>query len=260
MNAGAMRADGEPDVAISTKDIVVQLYTSGTTGRPKGAMLAMRIYRHTRIMKATGIAWNVWTADDVSLVAMPVSHIGGTGWGLMGLYHGAKSVVAREFNPHAVLDFIEKEQISKMFLVPAAIQIVLRDPRARTTNYSRMKFMIYGASPIPLDLLREGVEVFGCGFVQMYGMTETTGTIVALPPEDHKPEGTPRMRAAGKPLPNVEIAILDEAGNNAVQGQRWRDRDALAVEHGGILEIARGDRGDHRWGRVAAHGRCGIHG
>ncbi len=214
------QADSDPDVAISTKDIVIQLYTSGTTGRPKGAMLKHENFTATRaIMKASGIAWNVWTADDVSLVAMPVSHIGGTGWGLMGLYYGAKSVVAREFNPHAVLDFIEKEQISKMFLVPAAIQIVLRDPRARTTNYSRMKFMMYGASPIPLDLLREGVEVFGCGFVQMYGMTETTGTIVALPPEDHKPEGTPRMRAAGKPLPNVEIAILDEAGNHLSQGQ-----------------------------------------
>jgi long-chain acyl-CoA synthetase len=57
------------------------------------------------------------------------------------------------------------------------------------------------------------MEVFGCGFVQMYGMTETTGTIVALPPEDHDPKGNPRMRSAGKPLPGVEVAIIDEAGN-----------------------------------------------
>jgi long-chain acyl-CoA synthetase len=103
--------------------------------------------------------------------------------------------------------------------VPAAIQIVLRDPRARQTDYSRMKHVGYGASPIPLDLLREAVEVFGCGFAQMYGMTETTGTIVALPPEDHDLNGNQRMRSAGKPLPGVEVAVLDEAGNKLPPGQ-----------------------------------------
>jgi long-chain acyl-CoA synthetase len=158
------------------------------------------------------MGWNRWTTDDVSLVAMPVSHIGGTGWGVMGLYNGAKGVVAREFDPNAVLDFIERDRISKIFMVPAAMQIVLRNPRAREVDYSRVKYVLYGASPIPLDLLKEAMEVFGCGFVQMYGMTETSGTIVALPPEDHLAEGGPRMRSAGKALPGVELAILDEEG------------------------------------------------
>jgi long-chain acyl-CoA synthetase len=103
--------------------------------------------------------------------------------------------------------------------VPAAIQIILRDPLARSTDYSRMKTIGYGASPIPLELLREAVEVFGCGFAQMYGMTETTGTIVALPPEDHDMKGSPRMRAAGKPLPGVEIRIIDDAGNALQAGE-----------------------------------------
>lgn len=71
--------------------------------------------------------------------------------------------------------------------------------------------MLYGASPIPAALLKECIEIFKCGFVQMYGMTETTGTIVALPPEDHI-EGLERMRSAGKALPGVEIAILDVDG------------------------------------------------
>jgi acyl-CoA synthetase (AMP-forming)/AMP-acid ligase II len=97
-------------------------------------------------------------------------------------------------------------------MVPAAMQIVVRHPRAREVDYSRLSYILYGASPIPLALLREAMEVFGCGFVQMYGMTETSGTIVALAPEDHDPEGSPRMRSAGKPLPGVEIAILDEEG------------------------------------------------
>src|SRR5690606_41201148 len=94
-----------------------------------------------------------------------------------------KGVIAREFDPTKVLDFIEKDRISKLFIVPAALQIVLRDPRSRTTDYSRLKYMLYGAAPMPAALLREGLEVFKCGFVQQYGMTETTGTLVALVPE-----------------------------------------------------------------------------
>src|SRR5262249_25059903 len=192
--------------------IAIQLYTSGTTGRPKGAMLTHSNFVDShKIMKAANLDWNAWSADDVNLVAMPVAHIGGSGWGLMGFRAGAKSVVAREVDPGKVLDFTANDRISKLFRVPAAIQIVLRDPRARSTDYSRMKHLAYGASPIPIDLLREAVEVFGCGFVQMYGMTETTGTIVALAPVDHDLNGNPRMLSAGKPLPGVEIAIFDDA-------------------------------------------------
>lgn len=198
----------------SPDEVALQLYTSGTTGLPKGAMLAHRNLLEMRETNAkAGLAWDQWNADDVSLVAMPISHIGGTGWGLIGLYNGAKNVVAREFNPNNVLDFIERDRVSKLFMVPAAMQIVLRDPRSRHVDYSRLKYILYGASPIPLELLREGIEVFKCGFVQNYGMTETCGTIVALPPEDHTPEGSPRMRAAGKPLPGVEIRILGEDGS-----------------------------------------------
>jgi acyl-CoA synthetase (AMP-forming)/AMP-acid ligase II len=207
-------SDADPAADISPEAVALQLYTSGTTGRPKGAML-----RHANLLGLRSLQslsdtdWNRWTAEDVSLVAMPVSHIGGTGWGIMGVYNGAKGVVARDFDPNRVLDFIEQDRISKMFLVPAAMQIVVRHPRARQVDYSAMKYMLYGASPIPLALLRECMEVFGCGFVQMYGMTETCGTIVALAPEDHTPEGSPRMRSAGKALPGVELAILDAAGN-----------------------------------------------
>ena len=98
------------------------------------------------------------------------------------------------------------------------MQFVVRQPRAREVDFSRLKYMLYGASPIPAALLKECIEVFGCGFVQMYGMTETTGTIVALPPEDHV-EGLDRMRSAGKALPGVELAILDADGNRLPPGE-----------------------------------------
>ena len=208
------QGDSDPALPVGEDAVAVQLYTSGTTGRPKGAMLRHGNLLGLRSLQRTAdVDWNRWTAADVSLVAMPVAHIGGTGWGVMGLYNGAKGVVAREFDPTRVLDFIERDRISKMFMVPAAMQFVVRLPRAREVDFSALKYMLYGASPIPLALLRECMEVFGCGFVQMYGMTETCGTIVALGPEDHTLEGSSRMRSAGKPLPGVEIAILDAEGN-----------------------------------------------
>lgn len=205
--------DKDPLKDIATSDIAIQLYTSGTTGRPKGAMLTHdNLLAMRREASKTPLAWNQWGPSDVSLLAMPVAHIGGTGWGLVGLLNGAKGVVAREFDPTRVLDYIEKDRISKMFMVPAALQIVVRLPRAREVDYSRLSYILYGAAPIPLDLLRECMEVFGCGFVQQYGMTETTGTVVYLPPEDHDPAGNKRMRAAGLPMPGVELKVIDETG------------------------------------------------
>lgn len=201
----------DPHLPATVGDDAVQLYTSGTTGNPKGAVLSNRALLATH-KRANIPDWNTWTNEDVSLVAMPCFHIGGTAWGITGMANGATGVVMREFDATKILDFIEEFGISKLFLVPAAMQFVVNQPKAKNVDFSRLKYMLYGASPIPLDLLRQCMEVFGCGFVQMYGMTETSGTIVALPPEDHDPNGNEKMRSAGKPLEGSEVAIFDEAG------------------------------------------------
>jgi long-chain acyl-CoA synthetase len=205
-----------PRVVVSPNDVAIQLYTSGTTGRPKGAMIRHRnlLDMLDTLKAATDIAWNVWTPEDISLVATPVGHIGGSGWGITTFYHGAKAVVVREFDPRRVLDYIETERVSKFALVPSAIHILIRDPRARTTDFSCLKHLLYGSAPIPPELLREAMEVIGCGFVQVYGMTETSGAIVALAPGEHTLPATPRMSSAGKPLPGVEAAVLDEHGRH----------------------------------------------
>jgi acyl-CoA synthetase (AMP-forming)/AMP-acid ligase II len=215
--------DAQPDTppkhAAQPADVAVQLYTSGTTGHPKGAMLSHANLLNLTSPKQKVPDWNRWNEDDVTLVTMPVFHIAGAGWGMFGLFYGAKNVVMRDFDPGAVLDYIQKYPISKCILVPAALQFVVRHPKARQTDYSRLKYMIYGASPIPLELLKECMTVFGCGFVQMYGMTETTGGISILDPEDHIPEGSTRMRSAGKAMEGVEFAILDADGNRLPTGE-----------------------------------------
>lgn len=204
----------------SPDDVVAQVYTSGTTGRPKGAMLTHRALLAFRSLPVEAQpVWNRWTDDDVSLIVMPQFHIGGTGFGLQTLCAGATGLVMQDFDPDAVLRAIEQERLSKIFTVPAAMQMLLRHPRARDVDYGRIRTMIYGASPIPLALLREAMDVFKCGFVQQYGMTEMCGTISALPPEDHDPQGNERMRSAGKPLEGVTVRILDSEGRALPAGE-----------------------------------------
>lgn len=198
----------DPHLSIPPSDATLQLYTSGTTGKPKGVMLSHRnLLAGRRAALEKQMPWNSWIEGDVNLVAMPLGHIGGVGWAIVGFFNGATTVLEREFIPSSVLDAVENRGVSKMFLVPAAMQILLAQPRVREIDYSRVRYILYGASPIALDLLRQATEVFGCGFAQQYGMTETTGTVVYLPPEDHHPDGNKRMRGAGLPMPGVEIRI-----------------------------------------------------
>jgi len=161
---------------------------------------------------ATMPPWYVWSPDDVSLIAMPVAHVSGTGWAIWSLQHGATGIITREFDPHAVFELLVRHRINKVIMVPTALQIAVRHPRARETDFSFIQYIAYGAAPMPLALLRESIEVFGCGFVQMYGMTETAGAITALPPEDHDTEHGARLASVGKPLPGVEMKILDAEG------------------------------------------------
>ncbi len=202
------------------EDAVLQLYTSGTTGNPKGAVLSSRnLFGLRKQANAAALSYTKWDDDEVVLVAMPCAHIGGTGLGIMGLAAGLPCHILAEFTPDGFFDAVEHAGVTRLFIVPAALQILLNHPRCGSVDYSRLKYILYGAAPIPLDLLRECIKMFNAGFIQAYGMTETTGTIVMLPPEDHDPAGNTRMRSAGKPLPGVELKVVDADGNSVPTGE-----------------------------------------
>jgi long-chain acyl-CoA synthetase len=150
---------------------------------------------------------------------MPAAHVSGTVWAIWSLQHGATGIVAREFVPDAVIDQILRYRINKVLMVPTALQIAVRHPSARGADFSFLEYMFYGGAPLPHALLSECIAVFGCGFVQMYGMTETTGAIVALAPEDHDPARGACTRSVGRPLAGVELKIIDASGATLPAGQ-----------------------------------------
>lgn len=203
----------DPWVNVTQNDVAIVMYTSGTTGFPKGVQLPHRaFFDMLRHPPNDDMAFQQWTEHDVSLVAMPTYHIGGVGWGIIGLRAGARNVVLREFDPARVVDALERYDVSRLFLVPTAMRMVLAQPKARQLEYRSLDYIVYGASPIPLELLREALSVFRCGFVQLYGMTETTGGATYLPAQDHDVAGNERMRSAGKPLPGVRVKVIDSDG------------------------------------------------
>jgi acyl-CoA synthetase (AMP-forming)/AMP-acid ligase II len=213
------QADTDQPGAADWSEPLLQLYTSGTTGRPKGAVLTHRSLFGLRTEPDIHPPWYQWSDADVSLIAMPVAHVSGTGWALWTLQHGACGIIVREFDPNAVFEQIVEHRISKLMMVPTAMQIAVRHPRARDTDFSFLKYIYYGGAPLPAALLAECVLVFRCGFVHMYGMTETSGTITALAPEDHDPQKGARTRSVGRPLCGVELKIVDDAGRGLAVGE-----------------------------------------
>jgi long-chain acyl-CoA synthetase len=211
--------DEDPGHIGSPDDVSMQLYTSGTTGLPKGVMLT-----NANLSTAIGEAGETFSIrrDTVSLVAMPLFHIGGSGWALCAMSRGGRSVILRDVDPTLLLQLVAAERITEMFVVPAVLMLVLATPALVATDLSSLRLIFYGASPISEDVLVKCIAAFGCAFCQVYGMTETTGAITALPFEDHDTDG-PRqglLRSAGKPHKSVEIRVVDpDSGEDVGLGE-----------------------------------------
>jgi acyl-CoA synthetase (AMP-forming)/AMP-acid ligase II len=133
-------------------------------------------------------------------------------------YAGCKLIVHREAKPDAILAAISREGVQHAFLVPALIGFVLDHPECARADFSRLRNLLYGASPIPEALLVRAIETFRCNLVQAYGLTETTGAAVTLGPDEHRP-GNPRLRSCGRPNPWTELRILRDDGSDCAAGE-----------------------------------------
>ena len=213
----ARQSDADPALPVPADHCAIQMYTSGTTGHPKGAQLS-----HANLLPLAhgGLEqFGEWDESDVNLVCMPLFHIGGSGWALVGLYRGIESVLLRDADPAVILQAIPQYRVSKAFVVPALLLFLLQNPQCRTTDFSSLDLIVYGASPAPIDLVRNARKVFGCGLAQVYGLTETTGAITYLPPEDHDERVPARLKSCGKAMAGIEIRVVDSAGKEVPTGE-----------------------------------------
>ena len=207
----------DPGVESQADDVAMQFYSSGTTGRPKGVMLT-----NSNLFASTDAVGEVlgFTEESVSLVCMPMFHVAGGLWALIGLYFGTVNVLMREVDPAQIIELIPKHHVTHSVFVPAVLQFMLMMPGVEEADYSSLVSVLYGASPITAEVLEKSVRTFGCDFIQAYGLTETTGAIVLLPASDHDPTGpnAHRMRSAGMAGPGVEIRVVDAEGNHVPTG------------------------------------------
>lgn len=217
-------ADRDPGFVASGSDVAFQVYSSGTTGNPKGVLLSNDSVFSLRPVSAA--LWGMGP-DSVNMVALPVFHIGGGGWAMVGMAHGCVSVVVRDVDPAGLIRLIGAHRISHAFLVPVILHFMQQVPAARDADFSSLQTIVYGASPISESVLAGAVKLLGCRFTQAYGLSETTGSIVTLPPEDHDLQGPNlhRLRAAGKPNAGVEIKVVapetGEALPTGEPGEIW---------------------------------------
>ena len=203
---------------VTGEDLWLVMYSSGTTGRPKGVMLSHRnIVEHTR--NAVPVA--PLGQGDRNLVAMPLFHVGGTSYALFGIYAGAASTFTREPDPASLLAAFAAGA-THAFLVPAVIAALLAAGETAIAALSGLKYLLYGAAPMPLPMLRQALAAWPeLNFVQVYGQTELAGVISALSPEAHRDAARPdRLASAGTLLAGAEVRVVDPAtGQDVTAGQ-----------------------------------------
>lgn len=195
----------DPGASGEAGDPVVQMYTSGTTGVPKGVLTTQRNLAAATLNVSS---WR-FDADSVSLTPLPMFHIGGIGWTYLGLSEGAATILVSEFEASAVLDLLESARVTNAVFVPTMLQMLTAVPGAAERDYSALRSIAYGASPITTPVLKAALRTFGCPLFGVYGLTEATGGVVQLEPEDHDREHL--LRAAGRPRPWMELRVVEPA-------------------------------------------------
>lgn len=226
-------SDDDPALPVAREDVALLIYTSGTTGHPKGAMIAHgNVVRHCGLEQASVPRWLGIEIDEICLAGLPLFHIGGLELLLRPIFTGATVVLHRDVDIERMLVDLERYKVTMAGLVPTVLQMLLEHPKSREVDFSHLDKFLYGAAPIPLPLLKEGLERMRCNFVQSYGMTEAAGSFVMLCPADHADPDAARLRSAGRPTFDTEIRILDDVGADRPVGEIGE----VAIRGSGVMK------------------------
>lgn len=199
-----------PDVHVTADDDLYQMYTSGTTGRPKGAVLAQGavMAQLAQASFALGSA-----PGERALIVAPMYHAAAAIMTCSTVWYGGSLYIEEDFHPVHAVRAMSEENIGRALLVPAMIQACLvMVPDVAARKYDALRYIVYGASPISEATLARAIEVFGCDFIQGYGMTETTAAVTYLLPSDHKRAlaGKPELLlSAGRAMVGTEVRVVD---------------------------------------------------
>src|SRR4051794_23582471 len=207
-----------PQIELSVDDAVYQMYTSGTTGTPKGAVLSHRAV--TANIVQVGLAMPV-SAGDRGLVVAPMFHAAIIPAVFAVLCRGGCVVVLDAFDPAEVVEVLDRERISVATLVPAMLHACVEAGAQR--RYRALRCIYYGASAIAEATLRRAIEAFGCGFVQSYGMTEAAQALTFLSPAAHRLALDARpelLLSAGRPGLATRLEVRESGGAPAPVGKR----------------------------------------
>jgi len=210
----------EPDGAALADDVLCLVYTSGTTGAPKGvAITHAAALGNCRTAAAEMLSLS---ESDRTMAVMPLFHVGGMWYHLFPSFAtGCTTLILSEFEPANVLRELQARRISNVHLVPTMIGALVAAPSAATTDLSGLRLMFYAASSIPAPLLRRAMETFSrCGFAQSYGSTEA-GVVTVLDPKDHlrarEASGQHLLLSCGKPFIGHDVRIVG-AGRTLATG------------------------------------------
>ncbi len=208
-----------PEISISSEDDAVQMYTSGTTGFPKGAVLSHNSL--TANLAQTAPAIDIRLNDRLLMVA-PMFHVAGAFFAFSANQRGASFYIQPEFNPAEVVRALDEDGIQCALLLPVMIQACVQMvPDAAQRSYPELRIMFWGASPIAAETLRSAMDIFKCEFVQAFGMTELSPVATTMTYADHlraMDDSPGLVESAGRAITGTEIRIVDEDDNPVPNG------------------------------------------
>ena len=209
---------GEPSWSMEPDEIAILLFTSGTTGAPKAAVLR---HKHLVSYILGSVEFGSAAEEDAALVSVPPYHIAGVAAITSSVYSGRRIVQLSNFSAEAWLEAARSERVTNAFVVPTMLsRIVDALPDTGSADLPHLRSLSYGGGKMPLPVIEKAMELLpNTAFANAYGLTETSSTISILGPEDHRtaaasddPKIRRRLISIGRPLPSVEVQIRDEEG------------------------------------------------